>query len=253
MSVNFAAVHERNLWRKHKIHQTLHAAIDGNDGAKNLLLRRGRVASMWEKYGDVRCVFVWEDDAEIAHAFRIDPKSSGVIQSAVVGIDQILRFQQNGGCSTKNIVECFGGYSLLTVEGIPDAPNSVSETPKLGTLFPDDLPQNAAHTEGLGKQILVNQFERSQEARNACIAYYGNTCQVCKLSFSDKYGELGAGFIHVHHLVPIASIGTEYSVDPISDLIPVCPNCHAMLHRRDPPLEIDELRRLLQDSKHCLQ
>jgi 5-methylcytosine-specific restriction protein A len=56
---------------------------------------------------------------------------------------------------------------------------------------------------------------------------------------------LGAGFIQVHHTVPLSSIGTEYVIDPIRDLIPVCPNCHAMLHRKTPPFSIAELRGLL--------
>jgi predicted HNH restriction endonuclease len=119
------------------------------------------------------------------------------------------------------------------------------ETPMLGTFYPDELPPNGTYIEGSGEQILVNRFERSLEARNACIAHHGSTCQVCELDFSEKYGELGAGFIHVHHRVPIASVGTAYCVDPVNDLVPVCPNCHSMLHRREPPLEIEELRALV--------
>ncbi|HHO0788469.1 HNH endonuclease [Aeromonas allosaccharophila] len=64
------------------------------------------------------------------------------------------------------------------------------------------------------------------------------------IDFGEKYGELGKGFIHVHHMMPLSEIGEEYVVDPIKDLIPVCPNCHAMLHRRNPPLTIDDLRKL---------
>ena len=51
------------------------------------------------------------------------------------------------------------------------------------------------------------------------------------MDFENMYGELGKGFIHVHHIVPISMIGKEYKIDPIKDLVPVCPNCHAMLHR----------------------
>jgi len=43
--------------------------------------------------------------------------------------------------------------------------------------------------------------------------------------------------------------GINYKVDPINDLCPVCPNCHAMLHRRSPPLSIDELKQLLKRAK----
>jgi 5-methylcytosine-specific restriction protein A len=68
------------------------------------------------------------------------------------------------------------------------------------------------------------------------------------VDFGKRYGRLGLGFIHVHHLVPISAIGSEYRVDPLADLVPVCPNCHAMLHRSEPPLAIERLRRLLHDD-----
>lgn len=116
------------------------------------------------------------------------------------------------------------------------------------SLWPDDLPQGQMYFEGLAQQVMVNRYERSAEARAACIAHYGCVCEVCQVDFSKRYGALGAGFIHVHHIVPISSVGSEYQVDPIADLVPVCPNCHAMLHRRDPPLEIEHLRALMHDG-----
>ena len=57
---------------------------------------------------------------------------------------------------------------------------------------------------------------------------------------------LGEGFIHVHHIVPLSGLGKSYVVDPINDLRPVCPNCHAMLHKRVPPYTIDELREIME-------
>lgn len=64
------------------------------------------------------------------------------------------------------------------------------------------------------------------------------------MNFKDTYGKIGEDYIHVHHEVEISSIAEEYEVDPIEDLKPVCPNCHAMLHRRKPAYTIDELRRI---------
>jgi 5-methylcytosine-specific restriction protein A len=60
------------------------------------------------------------------------------------------------------------------------------------------------------------------------------------------YGEIGKGFIHVHHLKPVSEINGEYEVDPIEHLVPVCPNCHAMLHSQHPPLTIEELKKQLR-------
>lgn len=78
--------------------------------------------------------------------------------------------------------------------------------------------------------------------RRACLNHYGTTCQACGLDFEKMYGSLGKGFIHVHHVVDLATIGAKYRVDPIKDLRPVCPNCHAMLHRETPAMTVDELR-----------
>lgn len=99
-------------------------------------------------------------------------------------------------------------------------------------IFPEMLPQVEIEFEGLKKQILVNKYERSSIARKKSIEFHGLNCKVCELNFSEKYGEIGKEFIHIHHLIPIHKIGKEYKVDFKKDLIPVCPNCHSMLHRK---------------------
>ncbi|MDP2531145.1 HNH endonuclease [Photobacterium damselae subsp. piscicida] len=85
--------------------------------------------------------------------------------------------------------------------------------------------------EGTVTTITVNKYERDRKARSACIKHYGHTCQACGFDFGKKYGALGEGFIEVHHLKPIHQIGVEYVVDPVADLVPLCANCHAMIHR----------------------
>ena len=102
------------------------------------------------------------------------------------------------------------------------------------------------YPEGGASQVTVNRYERSSAARQACIAHYGVTCSVCDFSFEERYGELGAGFIHVHHLVPISEIGANYTVDPIQDLRPICPNCHAMIHKQRPPFSIEDMREMIR-------
>jgi 5-methylcytosine-specific restriction protein A len=67
------------------------------------------------------------------------------------------------------------------------------------------------------------------------------------LDFETRYGKLGMGFIHVHHVVEISKVGRRYKVNPKKDLQPVCPNCRAMLHRNDPMLSIEQLKALLID------
>lgn len=102
--------------------------------------------------------------------------------------------------------------------------------------------------EGAIREIRVNAYERNPTARALCIQHYGATCVVCDFDFGTAYGDIGQGFIHVHHLLELSQIGREYRVDPIADLRPVCPNCHAMLHRNRPALSIEQLREHLRNA-----
>nr|WP_299167514.1 HNH endonuclease [uncultured Allomuricauda sp.] len=114
-------------------------------------------------------------------------------------------------------------------------------------IYPDDVEANEKFLEGKSKKVSVNIFERNSIARAKCIEHFGCKCQVCEFDFSNRYGKIGAGFIHVHHLVDISTIGKEYELDPITDLIPVCPNCHAMLHKKKPSITIEELKNITKN------
>ncbi len=104
--------------------------------------------------------------------------------------------------------------------------------------FPELAPETGTFAEGARTTVTVNAYERSAPARAACIAHHGSSCSVCGMSFEATYGPPGKGLIHVHHLKALASIGSEYAIDAIEDLRPVCPNCHAMIHRGDPMYSI---------------
>ena len=110
-------------------------------------------------------------------------------------------------------------------------------------LYPEEILADADYSEGDVHRITVNRYERDAGAREACLRHHGTRCLVCGLSFEERYGELGRGFVHVHHVRPLAGPGAPRKVDPKRDLVPVCPNCHAMLHRKEPPLDFEELRR----------
>lgn len=109
-------------------------------------------------------------------------------------------------------------------------------------------PHNGLYPEGAVRTLTVNAYERDPRARRACVEHFGDACHVCGFSFAKKYGDLFAGFIHVHHLRPLSELGEAYLVDPIRDLRPVCPNCHAALHRRRVPYSIDELKGIIAAS-----
>lgn len=98
--------------------------------------------------------------------------------------------------------------------------------------------------EGALVTVLANKYERNKAARKECVEKKGYRCAVCGFDFVSVYGEIGKNFIHVHHLTPISSIGKEYRLNVDTDLVPVCPNCHYMLHRKNPPYTIEELKEI---------
>jgi len=112
-------------------------------------------------------------------------------------------------------------------------------------LFPETVPGGYELEEGSVKPVNVNAYERNPAARKLCIQFYGCSCIVCGFDFFKKYGNLGQGFIHVHHLLEISAIGKKYKVNPVKDLRPVCPNCHSMLHQKRPAYSIEELREII--------
>lgn len=81
-------------------------------------------------------------------------------------------------------------------------------------------------------QVTITTHERNVNARNKCIQSKGTKCFVCGFDFEKTYGELGKGFIHIHHVTPISNRDGQYELVVENDLFPVCPNCHAMLHRK---------------------
>lgn len=112
--------------------------------------------------------------------------------------------------------------------------------------FPDEIPSSETFVEGAKTQVTVNHYERDPKARHACIQYHGITCKCCGFDFEKVYGEHGKGFIHVHHINPLHTIGENYVVDPVADMIPLCPNCHAMVHRCSKALPVEELKKKMR-------
>lgn len=135
------------------------------------------------------------------------------------------------------------GHNQVVVEQLAAATGRSLPAPGF-QVSESELEEGLSFMEGALTRVVGNRFERSAEARRACIAHYGTECVVCGFSFERQYGPFGRGFIHVHHLAMVSRGPEEHVVDPVADLRPVCPNCHAMLHRDEPPLTIESLRQL---------
>lgn len=118
-------------------------------------------------------------------------------------------------------------------------------SPMKNFCLPEEETINSGYHEGTVCTILTNKYERNLQARKKCIEHWGSQCIVCGFDFGYTYGKSAAGFIHVHHIKPLNEIKSKYEVDPVHDLRPVCPNCHAVLHMKKPPMSTEELKSIL--------
>jgi 5-methylcytosine-specific restriction protein A len=107
---------------------------------------------------------------------------------------------------------------------------------------PEGLPEGACI------RVEVNRYERNRLNRVACLEIHGTNCKACGFNFGKTYGALAEGFIHVHHIVPVSELGGSYIINPARDLVPLCPNCHAIAHLRTPPFEVSEIAELLKSG-----
>lgn len=179
-------------------------------------------------------------------ARKLFPISDGIAGRWETG-DEIMYEVENGVNSC--VVNCI--YDPITSAVLPNGvlkswDISNSDTNALFDSFDALLDKTIPHfereleekmkkeifTEGDEKIVLSTKYERNSKAREECLAYYGYNCRICGMNFEDTYGPEFKNIIEVHHIVPISEIGENYVVDPIKDLIPICPNCHAMIHRK---------------------
>jgi putative restriction endonuclease len=115
--------------------------------------------------------------------------------------------------------------------------------------IPEEINEAEPIFEGALKKVIVNAYERSNAARAKCLHHYGCKCVVCGTILSEIYGEIAQGFIHVHHIKQLSEVNDEYQIDPISDLRPVCPTCHAIIHLKKTPYSIEEVQQFMQAQK----
>lgn len=178
----------------------------------------------------------WKFEKDTIQVFKpITLNEIQAIDNSVQGFSQVKRI-----IDISHLDEIVG---LLDEKRRPDIPEEISFMDSQGL------------KEGAKKQIVVNAYERNSIARNQCITHYkikdnGKVkCQVCGFCFEDFYGEEFKDKIHVHHIKPLAEIDDEYEVDPIEDLIPICPNCHYVVHSSKKEHILDILRQKIENKK----
>lgn len=122
-------------------------------------------------------------------------------------------------------------------------------------------PGSIEHHEGAAVQMdHVTTHERNQKARKECIDYFKSihnghlVCECCGFDFSKAYAEIGDDYIEIHHRYPVSQRGGDYVVNPKKDLVPLCSNCHSMIHRiggQGDCMSLEDLRKRYIGKIYC--
>lgn len=113
----------------------------------------------------------------------------------------------------------------------------------------EEIIESEESFEGRKITVSVNSYERNASARQKCLDHHGYSCKICGFNFEKFYGVAGANYIHVHHITPLYKINKEYSVCPINDLVPVCANCHSIIHRGRKTMSLEALTEHINRAK----
>lgn len=161
---------------------------------------------------------------------------------AIVG----AAYQHQHGSPLRNIDFSGGQASVVPKLATLGFKVVAMEVTDVTTALPEEVPDSM--WEGGKRTVSVNAYERSADARASCIEAHGSSCQICGFDFAKVYGADFQGFIHVHHRVPVSQVGARYKVDPALDLVPLCPNCHAVVHYGNSTRSVEDVKQLLQDA-----
>ena len=191
-------------------------------------------------FGDAWVVVPIETAIAHPELTRRCPECHGKVKAMRAGPENKPRahpehYSRHKGCS---LGDCFDGKNTLHSNPVLDPKKEGS--PSLH--IPEEIVTPSVFTEGASVTVSLNAYERNPKARKICLKHYGYSCVICSFNFEKRYGKNGKGIIHVHHLVPLSKVKRSYEVDPIKDLRPVCPNCHAFIHSKAFPYSIDEAK-----------
>jgi 5-methylcytosine-specific restriction enzyme A len=141
-------------------------------------------------------------------------------------------------------------FTWILRNELKEALLSIHSKESIKLKLPEDFFDEAiTYAEGGKKHTLTTRYERNPKAREACLKHYGYKCKICGFDFEEEYGAIGKGIIHVHHVNKASYTNKEHSIDPIKELIPLCPNCHTVVHSKKEMFSIVEMKEIIKNQK----
>lgn len=87
-------------------------------------------------------------------------------------------------------------------------------------------------------------IERNPDTSRKVKKALGYICQCCGFDFEKAYGKIGHQYIEAHHLIHLSSLPPNILIpmDVKKDFAVLCANCHRMMHRKNGPKTLAELK-----------
>lgn len=175
-------------------------------------------------------------------------------------VGRIGILEDNTSSQLRVSAEVFSEESIATAEILSDSESQLVETVVEFVVYllsvdeshytaPDEV---LGFPEGAMETVSVNRYERDGRNRLMAIRTHGLTCAICDFNFGEFYGPLGFGFINVHHVTPVSQLDANYIINPETDLACICANCHAMVHRTNPPISVTDLREQVRSRRSAI-
>lgn len=82
--------------------------------------------------------------------------------------------------------------------------------------------------------------------KKECIDYYGAICDICGFDFGYTYGEAFEQCIDVHNQNSVEGEEILPTTHPTEDLIPICHNCHHIIHSTVPAISVEKMRKMVK-------
>jgi 5-methylcytosine-specific restriction enzyme A len=113
----------------------------------------------------------------------------------------------------------------------------------------DEVDADASALEGDSVEVISRRYERRPVNREICLSVRGRRCYCCNMDFGEVYGPSADGHIEVHHIVPASGMGAGYQINPVTELVPICSNCHSVVHLTNPATSVEDVKALVKTKR----
>lgn len=142
----------------------------------------------------------------------------------------------------KSSVSTVQSSSIETKEEIVEEANSESTLSSVEELS-EVVNITCEHAQAIDEK---SDTDYKVKLKKECIDYYGAICDICGFDFGYTYGEAFEQCIDVHNQNSVEWEEILSTTHPTEDLIPICHNCHHIIHSTVPAISVEKMRKMVK-------